>query len=99
ALMWAAGHSNDVPARDALETIGVLLDRGASLDFQDNRGWSALMTAADMGHDAVVERLLEAGARADLTDRQGRSAQALARSAGHAETAALIDRKAAAGGG
>ena len=57
------------------------------------------MTAASMGHDAVVERLLEAGARADLTDQQGRSAQALARSAGHAETAALIDRKAAAGGG
>ena len=78
ALMWAAGHSNDVPAPDALATLNLLLERGAVLDDADNRGRTALMTAAAQGHAGIVTRLLAAGADATLRDRQGKTARDLA---------------------
>jgi ankyrin repeat protein len=78
ALMWAAGHSNDVPAPDALVTLNLLLERGAALDAADNRGRTALMTAATQGHAGIVARLLAAGADAALRDRQGKTARDLA---------------------
>ena len=63
ALMWAAGHSNDVPEKDALATLDLLLARGADLSLTDNRGRTALMTAEAQGHRKIVARLEEAGAR------------------------------------
>ena len=61
ALMWAAGHSNDVPPVDAMKTVGLLIERGARLDLKDNRGKTARMIAADMGHEAVLKVLAKAG--------------------------------------
>jgi len=43
---------------------GLLLDRGAAIDCADNRGRTALMTAAELGDAAVVELLLARGATA-----------------------------------
>lgn len=63
ALMWAAGHSNDVPEKDALATLNLLLARGAALDLADNRGRTARMTAMAQGHAGIAARLAEAGAR------------------------------------
>jgi len=57
ALMWAAGHSNDVPPMDAVKTIKLLIRRGARLDLKDNRGKTAQMIAADMGHHDVLKVL------------------------------------------
>ncbi|MCT4373283.1 ankyrin repeat domain-containing protein [Yangia mangrovi] len=42
ALMWAAGHANDAPAPDGVETARLLLEAGARIDRQDDRGRSAL---------------------------------------------------------
>ena len=45
------------------EAVRALLSRGdqVAVDATDALGWTALMYAADAGHDAIVERLLEAG--------------------------------------
>ena len=78
ALMWAAGHSNDVPEPEALATLDLLLARGAALDLADNRGRTALMTAAAQGHAGLVARLQEAGADASRRDADGKTARDLA---------------------
>ncbi len=52
ALMWAAGYSNDVPEAEGFDTVNLLIAHGARLDDTDNRGRTALMTAAELGHAA-----------------------------------------------
>ena len=71
--MWAAGHEDGVNARAAVETIELLLDRGAAIDAADNRGRTALMIAAELGHVPVVEVLLRRGADRSKTDKSGKT--------------------------
>jgi ankyrin repeat protein len=77
-LMWAAGHANDVPEEDGVKTVTLLIERGANLAARDNRGRTALMTAAELGHSAVVKALLTAGADRNARDKEGKSALDLA---------------------
>jgi ankyrin repeat protein len=78
--MWAAGHSNDVPVGDGLSTVTLLVDRGAQLNLVDDRGRSALMTAALRDHGEIAALLIERGADATLADRQGLTVLELAAS-------------------
>jgi ankyrin repeat protein len=78
ALMWAAGHGNDVPPPDGLETVRLLVSRGAGLDAVDDRGRDALMIAAERDHPLVVQYLLDMGADAGARDNSGKSAYDLA---------------------
>lgn len=78
ALMWAAGHSNDVPVGEGLETVQLLLARGARHDLSDNRGRTALMIAAERGHAEIVAHLVEIGADPLARDREGKTARDLA---------------------
>ena len=87
ALMWAAGHSNDVPEAEGLETVKLLIERGAPLDAVDNRGRTALMTAAERGHPLIARFLMEQGADPALADSDGKTAADLA---ADAETRALF---------
>ena len=65
-MMMAAG-SNDVA-----DIMTLLIDRGARLDDQDNRGRTALMIAASLGHEKAVEVLLARGADKGLRDKAGK---------------------------
>ncbi|MGI9404647.1 MAG: ankyrin repeat domain-containing protein [Hyphomicrobium sp.] len=78
ALMWAAGHSADAGYLDALEVMNLLISRGARIDDRDDRGRTALMMAAELGHDEVVEALLDHGADVSLVDNDGKSASEFA---------------------
>jgi ankyrin repeat protein len=78
ALMWAAGYEDGVGARAAGSVVEALLGRGASLDAVDDRGRSALMIAAELGHDEVVEMLVGRGADPGARDRNGKTALDLA---------------------
>lgn len=80
ALMWAAGHSNDVPVGEGLDTVNLLLDRRARTGLADNRGRTALMIAAERGHAEIVSRLIDAGADARTRDKDGKDARDLASS-------------------
>jgi uncharacterized protein len=73
-LMWAAGHSNDTPRQDGLATLNLILAAGADIDAVDNRGWSALMIAAQRGHVEAAGLLLENGADPQIADPDGRRA-------------------------
>lgn len=51
-----------------------LLDMGANVDERDERGSTALMTAAQWGHVDVCRLLLERGADVNKSDKQGDTA-------------------------
>ncbi len=89
ALMWAAGHADDVPEAEGLETVKLLLARGAQLDMADDRGRTPLMIAAQRGHAAVITYLRSLGADMSGRDKEGKSALDLATDA--ATRAALTD--------
>lgn len=78
ALMWAAGHSEEAGAADIVETIALLTARGAKLDEKDDRGYTALMIAAELGHTVAVEKLIAASADKTLTAKSGKTASDLA---------------------
>ena len=80
ALMWAAGYADDVPEADGVATVALLLDNGAKPDAVDDRGYSALMTAAGLGHEAVVKLLTARGASTAITGKDGKTAADLAAS-------------------
>ncbi len=77
ALMWAAGHGNDVPEKEGLEIAALLVDKGAKIDMIDNRGRTALSIAASRGHTKMVQYLLDNGAK-NIRDGQNLSAEDLA---------------------
>src|SRR6185437_291026 len=74
ALMWAAGYSAEAGVSDVAEVMTLLIERGARLDEQDNRGRTALMIAAELGHTPAVDLLLAHGADKSLKDKQGKTA-------------------------
>lgn len=73
ALIWAAGHANDVPKRDGLAIVDLLLKHGADPALADDRGRNALHVAAERGHTSIVERLLEAGISPAIVDGGGKT--------------------------
>jgi ankyrin repeat protein len=78
ALMWAAGYEDGVGVRAAESVVDLLLSRGAQLDAVDDRGRTALMIAAAVGHAEVIEMLLGRGADPSARDRNGKTALDLA---------------------
>jgi ankyrin repeat protein len=78
ALMWAAGYEADVGPRTADSVLKLLLGRNARIDAVDDRGRTALMIAAEVGHSDVAETLLNRGADPMIRDRDGKTAFDLA---------------------
>jgi ankyrin repeat protein len=78
ALMWAAGYTEEAGTQDMDEIIKLLIARGAHLDDRDNRGRTALMIAAAVGHTTAAELLISSGADKAVRDKQGKSAGDLA---------------------
>ncbi|GBG35102.1 Protein kinase, putative [Hondaea fermentalgiana] len=73
-LMWAVHPlSGGQP-----DTAQLLIDRGAKLDLQNNKGWTALMTACRYEQPDMAQLLIERGAKLDLQNDGGNSALMLA---------------------
>ena len=49
-----------------------LIDAGANLDIQDNRGWTPLHLAAWYPEEKIARMLIDAGARKDIKNKNGR---------------------------
>ena len=86
ALMWAAGHEDGVGLRAARDVIDQLLTASAQIDAADDRGRTALMIAAELGHTEVVAMLLGRGADRALRDKGGKTARDLATDANVQQT-------------
>jgi ankyrin repeat protein len=78
ALMWAAGHEDGVGSRAAESVVDLLISHGAEIDAADDRGRTALMMAAELGHAEVATVLIKRGADQAVRDKGGKSALDLA---------------------
>jgi ankyrin repeat protein len=81
ALMWAASYEDDVGVSAADACVDLLLKGGAEIDAADDRGRTALMMAAELGHAEMVDGLIKRGADRDMRDRVGKTALDLAANA------------------
>ena len=77
-------------ARDARD-VETLLDKGAHIDAQDNRGWTALHTAVSANQLEVVKLLLEKGADPGLKNKRDETANDVAHKKGFEEIGNLFD--------
>lgn len=89
ALLWAAHHDN-------LETVSLLLTRGAEPNVANRYGITPLSEAALNGNAAMVERLLAAGADPNKTPLGGDTPLMLAARSGNAKSVELLLAKGAA---
>ncbi|KAL7755373.1 hypothetical protein ACKLNR_014471 [Fusarium oxysporum f. sp. zingiberi] len=74
------------------EIVKLLLEKGANVEVNDNRGCTPLLWAAAEGHEAVVKLLLEKGANVEAKDNCGRTPLQVATDYGHEAMATLLLR-------
>ena len=77
-----------------VEVVKLLLEKGAQIDDDGDRGRSPLMLASQEGHNKVVKLLLEKGAQVNIY-RDRVSALMIASQNGHGETVKLLLEKGA----
>lgn len=65
----------------------MLVEAGAEVDAQQHGGYTALMSAAMHGNEALVDLLLEHGASKGIRSDDGKTAGDMARDGGHEELA------------
>lgn len=90
-LMIAAGK---YPPK---EVLSALIDHGAEVDAQDEKGLTALMQAARKGGASVVRALLELGADPEMEDARGNTAANHARAINQGKGISEILRQAIEG--
>ncbi|KAJ7549694.1 hypothetical protein O6H91_07G063000 [Diphasiastrum complanatum] len=78
-----------------LEMVRQCVDQGASVDGQDQYGWSAMHYAAFKGHTDIVQYLIEKGADMECRDEEGYNALHCATEAGHKNVIQLLITKGA----
>lgn len=84
ALNWAAWN-------DRVPAIEVLLAAGATIEAENNTGFTPLHHAAEAGSLAAARALLSAGADPGHRNKAGRLPIDTARERGNAEVAALLE--------
>jgi hypothetical protein len=74
-MLVAASGASYADASGDTRTVGLLLDRGADVNFHDfETGETPLIRAAGNNTRSTIEWLLSRGAKADAADRSGRTA-------------------------
>jgi len=68
ALMWTSRSNSNS------KTVQLLIEAGASLDIQDDKGRTALILASANSNSKIIPLLIEAGASLDIQDHMGRTA-------------------------
>lgn len=82
-LHWACGNGQAV-------TVQTLIDGGADVNAQDDRGNTPLHEACRFGHNLIVEMLIQAGADLNVKNNMGDSPFRRAYNNGHINTAKLL---------
>jgi ankyrin repeat protein len=76
---------------NCVETVALLLDRGADVNVKDGDGWTPLIKAASANLPDVVRVLLKHGADLDVADRLDRTAWMYASMSGRADILAMLN--------
>ena len=75
-----------------LDTVGLLLERGAGMEERTADGYTALIVAARWGRTDIVSLLLEVGANGRARDEFGKSAAYYARKEGRLAALQLLQK-------
>lgn len=75
----------------SLDLISLLVDKGANVNAQNDRGVTALYLAAAGGHEAYVQHLLKLGADPKLATKTGYTPLRVAQANGLSKIVALLD--------
>ena len=86
--LWAAVFHN---LEESLAIMTYLIEKGAWVNWQDETGSTALMTAAWRGHEDHVRLLVSSGANLDLRNSDGETAAEQARRRGRIAIADYLD--------
>lgn len=84
SMLFEAIHHND------LQTIDLLLAKGASVHARNNRGISAIISCAATGNIEIARKLIDAGANLTDASLQDETALMHAAFAGHSELVRLL---------
>ncbi len=76
--------------RHTVQILSLLIGYQADVNLRDERGYSALMTAAQTGSPEVVNFLLEHDADATLANCDGKTAILIARALNHTEVVRIL---------
>ncbi len=87
-LIWAAQNGH-------IETVMLLLEKGAVVDGKRDLGSGALRRTVQRGHLEVAKVLLEKGAAVDTKDNQGNTPLSIAAENGYIELVELLQEKGA----
>ena len=68
-----------------------LIEAGADLNSVNNCGNTALIFAAQYGHQTIAERLIRAGANPKVVNAEGMTAEEYAREKGYKEIVRLLN--------
>lgn len=90
AVFECCSHGSFASETDAVQTIRLLLDRGASFDLKWSGGRTALQVALGKGYIGIAQLLMEHGADANATDEDGTSALMVAAYGGRLEGVRLL---------
>lgn len=90
ALMVAAWDEAQ-GSRKHLETVKLLIDRGADLNLQRSNGDTALILATEKGHTEIVKLLIDSGANLNLKNNNGETALMIARQHNYMDIIDLIE--------
>jgi ankyrin repeat protein len=77
-------------SQNCVDTVRLLLDKGADVNAKDHDGWTPLIKAASGGLTDLARLLLERGADMDVVDKLERTASMYAALPGHEAIAALF---------
>ena len=95
-MFGSATSSDGRPTTTTLLQIAAINDHlEMVMELLNIYGGTALMYAADLGHEACVKALLRAKANTELLDKDGRTALQWSEAKGHKATAQLIRQHAA----
>jgi ankyrin repeat protein len=86
---------NDAVYVGDAELVRILIEKGADVNFRDEKGWGSLMFAVGYGHIDIVNCLLEAGADVNDKDKDGSTALITAAYNGRTEIVRVLLNKGA----
>ena len=79
-----------IALNQSLETVRLLIESGADVNYSQAAGYTPLHQAAANGNEAIVRLLLDHGARCDCRCDQGKTPADYARERGHAAIAEML---------
>lgn len=90
APLFLSSHDGNIPVAQILGVVWLLIQNGAAVDSQDDKGWPPLQLASQYGHLNVVQELVSCGANVHAQKHDFWTVSHLAPDVGNIEVAEAL---------